>query len=342
MIRKLISFLGSLLAAVTGAGLLARFVSPSIWWPPSIIALLLPGLLFLTLLFFTFCLYQKWRTAAVFPFLVLLAALPISTRICSFGMGGNVAAKEDKVTIVTTNVRSFKNDAWVSVEDELAFRFLTQKKPDILLLQETRNGKYVEGVKAATGLTNRHQPKGKTIVTYADGLTPIAHSFPKLGGSFNGFLVTDIETSLGTIRVINLHLKSNKISGMAGKIGKDGDVKEEIDRAESMLRSYGSAAAVRANQAEEIRRYVRESPHPVIVGGDFNDVPSSYTYQRIMTPRLRDAWAKKGFGLGTTFTGPLPGLRIDFLLVDTSLAVREIEQFDTGYSDHRGLKVVVQ
>ena len=341
MIRKLISFFGSLLAAVTGAGLLARFVSPSIWWPPSIIALLLPGLLFLTLLFFAFCLYRKWRKTAVFPFLVLLAALPITTRIFSFGMGSDVVAEEDKVTIITTNVRSFKNDDWVSVEDELAFRFLAQNKPDILLLQETRNGKYVKGIKATTGLTNKHQPKRKTIVTYADGLTPIADKFPKLG-SFNGFLVTDIETSLGTIRVINAHLRSNKISGMACKIGKDGDVKEEIDRAESMLRSYGSAAAVRANQAEEIRRYVRESPHPVIVGGDFNDVPSSYTYQRIMTPRLQDAWAKKGFGLGTTFTGPLPGLRIDFLLVDTSLTVQKIEQFDTGYSDHRGLKVVVQ
>jgi len=49
----------------------------------------------------------------------------------------------------------------------------------------------------------------------------------------------------------------------------------------------------------------------------------------------------KGFGPGTTFTGPLPGLRIDFLLVDTSFTINEIERFDTGYSDHLGLRVEI-
>ncbi len=344
MIRKLISFLGSLLAIVTGAGLLARFLPPDLWWPPSIIALLLPGLLLLTLLFVLFCLYRRWRKTAILPALILLAALPITNRLFSFGFGGTEATGQEQVTVVTTNVRGFKNDSWKSIDEKLAFRFLKKHQPDVLLLQETKHHRhqppYFDEIKAAAGLAKRHQPKGKTIATYADQPTFIADEFPKRT-SFNGFLVTDVETTLGTIRFINAHLQSNRISGMAGEIGKDGDVTEEIDRAESMLRSYGAAAAVRASQAEAIRRYVRESPHPVVVGGDFNDVPSSYTYQKIMTPRLRDAWVEKGFGLGTTFTGPLPGLRIDFLLVDTSLTVKEIERFDTGYSDHRGVRVVL-
>lgn len=342
MIRKLISFLGSLLAAVTGAGLLARFLPPDVWWPPSIIALLLPGLVFLTLLFFLFCLYRKWRKAAIFPGLILIATLPITTRLFSFSISGADPTDEEQVTIITTNVRGFKNDLWESVDPETAFRFIRDRKSDVLLLQETRNNRhktpYFDEIKAASGLAKRHQPKIKTLATYADAPTFVADKFPKRT-SFNGFLVTDVETKLGTIRIINAHLQSNQISGMAGEIGKDGDVTEEIDRAESMLRNYGAAAAIRANQAEAIRRFVRESPHPVIVGGDFNDVPSSYTYQRILTPRLRDAWVEKGFGMGTTFTGPLPGLRIDFLLVDTSLTVQEIERFDTGFSDHLGLSV---
>jgi len=345
LIRKLISFLGSLLAIVTGAGLLARFLPPDVWWPPSIIALLLPGLLLLTLLFFLLCLYRKWRKAAVFPALVLIAALPIANRLFSFGLGSDEVAARGEISVVTTNVRGFKNYAWKSIDEELAFRFIRNLKPDVLLLQETRHHRYAQPyfkeIKAAAELNKRHQPKGKTIATYADEVAFIADEFPKRT-DFNGFLVTDIETARGTIRFINAHLQSNQISEMAEEIGKDGDVTQEIDRAESMLRNYGAAAAIRANQAEAIRRYVRESPHPVVVGGDFNDVSSSYTYQRILSPRLRDAWVEGGFGLGATFTGPLPGLRIDFLLVDTSLVVKEIERFDTGYSDHRGLRAVLQ
>ncbi|WP_187271025.1 endonuclease/exonuclease/phosphatase family protein [Neolewinella aurantiaca] len=345
MVRKLISLLGNLLAAVTGAGLLARFLPPDFWWPPSIIALLLPGLLLLTLLFVVWCFYRKWRKALIFPVLVLVAALPLATRLFSFGAGGNSGARGDTVTLITTNVRAFKNDIWESVSEELSFRFINQRKPDVLLLQETRNDgsdtPYFTEIKEASGLAKRHQPTRRTVATYADELDFVADKFSGAGG-YNGFLVTDVKTKLGTIRVINAHLQSNRITKMAGEVGTDGDMKNEIDRAESMLRSYGAAAAIRANQAEEIRRYVRESPHPVIIGGDFNDVPSSYTYQRILTPRLRDAWVEKGFGMGTTFTGPLPGLRIDFLLVDTSLNLVEMERFDTGFSDHRGLSVEVQ
>ena len=344
MVRKLISLPGTLLAAVAGAGLLARFLPPDVWWPPSIIALLLPGLLVATFIFAVFCFYRKWRKTAVFPCLILIAALPITNRLFSFGFGGAEASGGEKITLVTTNVRGFKNDVWSSVEEASAFRFLQQQKPDVLLLQETRHDKYkrpyFEEIKAASGLNKRHQPTKTTVATYANELAFIAERFSG-PGRYNGFLVTDVETKAGTVRIINAHLQSNRISKMAGEIGKDGDVKEEIDRAESMLRSYGASAAIRASQAEEIRRFVRESPHPVIVGGDFNDVPSSYTYQKILTSRLRDAWVVKGFGPGTTFTGPLPGLRIDFLLVDTSFTINEIERFDTGYSDHLGLRVEI-
>lgn len=330
------------MAAVAGAGLLARFLPPDVWWPPSIIALLLPGLLVFTLVFVVWCFHRKWRKALVFPCLILITALPITTRLFSFGISGSSASDDGSITIVTTNVRGFKDTAWKDLSKDLSLRFIQGRKPDVLLLQETRNDRhktpYFDEIKASTGLGKRHQPKSKTIATYANSPTFIADKFPNRH-SFNGFLVTDVETDIGTIRIINAHLQSNRISKMAGEIGTDGDVKEEIDRAESMLRSYGASAAIRANQAEEIRRYVHESPHPVIVGGDFNDVPSSYTYQRILTPRLRDAWVKKGFGMGTTFTGPLPGLRIDFLLVDTSLSILNVERFDTGFSDHRGLSV---
>lgn len=339
MFRKLFYFAGNLLAAVTAAGLLARFVPPDVWWPPAVIALLLPGLLLLTFLFVALMLYRKRWRVATFPALVLLGALPLAGRLFAVSMGSAPATDGPTVTLLTTNVRGFKNDAWQRIKMDRVTAFLQETAPDVLLLQEAQAGAFVDPIRRASGLNKRHQPGKKTIATYADNPTFIADVFPRR--QFNGFLVTDVETDLGTLRIINVHLQSNQISGMAGKIGQDDDIGEELDRAESMLRRYGSAAAARAKQAEAIRKYIKESPHPVIVGGDFNDVPSSYTYQRILTDRLRDAWPARGNGIGTTFTGPLPFLRIDFLLIDKSLTIHEVERVETGFSDHRGVRVVV-
>lgn len=337
--RKLFYIAGNLLAAVTAAGLLARFVPPDVWWPPAVIALLLPGLLFLTMLFTGWMLYRRRWSAAAFPGLVLLAALPLLGRLFAFSLAPLPAADGATATVLTANVRGFKDGAWQPVGEERSVAFLRDAAPDVLLLQEARAGVLIDPIRQASGLGKRHQPRRKTVATYADNPTFIADVFPKR--HFNGFLVTDVETDIGTLRVINVHLQSNMISGMAGQIGQDDNLGQELDRAESMLRSYGSAAATRTQQAEDIRKYITESPYPVIVGGDFNDVPSSYTYQRLLTDRLRDAWPAGGTGLGTTFTGPLPFLRIDFLLIDKSLTIHEVERVETGFSDHRGLRVVI-
>ncbi len=340
MFKRFLFLLGNLLAAVTGAGLLARYIPPDLWWPPAVIALLLPGLIFGTLLFTGWAIYRKFWSAATFPGLVILCSLPLLGRLFAITVSTPPPAPAAQVTILTTNVRGFKNEAWQDVSPPQKTQFLASSSPDIMLLQETSGGKMSDALKSASQLGKRHQPNKKTIATYADELTFISDKFAK-PGNFNGFLVTDVETDIGTLRIINAHLQSNRISGMAADIGKDKDLSEGIDRAESMFRSYGAAAAVRAEQAEDIRKIIQDSPHPVIVGGDFNDVPSSHTYQRILTDRLKDAWAVAGNGMGTTFTGPLPFLRIDFLLVDRSLTVHKVERVETGYSDHRGLRAVV-
>jgi endonuclease/exonuclease/phosphatase family metal-dependent hydrolase len=297
-----------------------------------------------TLFFLLLCLYWKKWTSALLPALILAATVPLIGRLFAFGHSAEAGQSASSFSIMTANVRSFKDQSWKGMPSEIATRFIKDSPPDILFLQEARNDRqtssFIEEIKAASQLGKRHQPRRKTIAVYANEIIAVQDVF-KPPRSYNGYLVSDVKTHLGTIRVINAHLQSNKISGMAGEIGQDSTLAEGLDRAESMFRSYGASAAIRAQQANGIRKAVKESPYPVIVGGDFNDVPSSYTYQRILTPRLRDAWAEAGSGIGTTFTGPLPGLRIDFLLVDTSLSVLDIERIETGYSDHRALRATL-
>jgi endonuclease/exonuclease/phosphatase family metal-dependent hydrolase len=81
----------------------------------------------------------------------------------------------------------------------------------------------------------------------------------------------------------------------------------------------------------------------VILCGDLNDVPSSYSYVTIRGKR-KDAFLEKGSGLGKTFVsgrsrflGWLPTLRIDFVLLDPEIEVVQFKQINEQISDHRGL-----
>jgi endonuclease/exonuclease/phosphatase family metal-dependent hydrolase len=86
-------------------------------------------------------------------------------------------------------------------------------------------------------------------------------------------------------------------------------------------------------QAEILHHKIEESPYPVIVCGDFNDVPSSYAY---FTARgsLQDAFLKKGAGFGRTFRFISPTLRIDYILADKKFDVLQYSSFKVPFSDH--------
>ncbi|MBL7731929.1 MAG: endonuclease/exonuclease/phosphatase, partial [Chitinophagaceae bacterium] len=64
-----------------------------------------------------------------------------------------------------------------------------------------------------------------------------------------------------------------------------------------------------------------------------NDVPNSYTYFTIKG-NLQDAFLKKGFGIGRTFSAISPTLRIDYILADRSFRVKQFNRIIKKLSDH--------
>ncbi len=343
--NKLIAWTGTLIALAAAFGLLARYVPPQVFWPPAIVALLLPLLLALTGLFLVVQLLRRHWRSAVLPGIVIAAALPLLGHLFAFPSPADTApAPAPTLSVLTANQRFYRDEGGNGVDTQLVARTVTDYRADVLLLQEVRALQYEDGrsydIGDMIGYPDRHQLRKTFLATLAEELTPVASHFTP-PNEYNGYLVSDVETELGTIRFINAHLESNQISSLTKGIGEGNAVSSRVKTFGNMLAGYGRATRRRAEQAAEIREVVEKSPHPVVVGGDFNDVPSSYTYQEMLSPRLRDAWTEGGYGLGTTFTGPLPGLRIDYLLVDTSLAVLEVERLESPWSDHRPLRAVL-
>jgi endonuclease/exonuclease/phosphatase family metal-dependent hydrolase len=89
----------------------------------------------------------------------------------------------------------------------------------------------------------------------------------------------------------------------------------------------------RAQQADMVKGITSVSPHPYIITGDFNDVPNTYTYFTIRGD-MQDAFLKQGFGIGRTYSGISPTLRIDYILLTRHFSVLQFNRIVKDYSDH--------
>ena len=151
----------------------------------------------------------------------------------------------------------------------------------------------------------------------------------------SNFQFIDIVKAGDTLRVFNIHLQSMKFSqGNLSYIDNPTiESKKDIEKSKSVIAKFKIALMKRQVQADNIKAEINKSPHPVIVCGDLNDVPNSYAYQTIGKD-LQNAFEEKGAGLGRTFTGIAPTLRIDNIFVSKAFTVNQYARVQKKLSDH--------
>ena len=149
------------------------------------------------------------------------------------------------------------------------------------------------------------------------------------------FQYADIVLGIDTIRIFNIHLQSlrfsqNNLQYIDKPTLKD---EEDLQRSKNVISKFRTGFLKRKTQADRIREEIDKSPYPVIVCGDFNDVPNSYAYH-VIGYELKNAFVEKGAGLGRTFTGIAPTLRIDNIFVDSRFDVVQFTRVKKKMSDH--------
>jgi endonuclease/exonuclease/phosphatase family metal-dependent hydrolase len=145
----------------------------------------------------------------------------------------------------------------------------------------------------------------------------------------------DIKINNQTIRFITTHLQSVRFASNDYEAlhNLKEPVTASIDQTRSILWKIRHAYIKRSIQAKLVHEKITESPYPVIMCGDFNDVPNSFTYFTIKGD-LQDAFLQKGSGFGRTFRLISPTLRIDYILADKKFEVLQYNTFTVPYSDH--------
>lgn len=123
-----------------------------------------------------------------------------------------------------------------------------------------------------------------------------------------------------TIRFFSVHLNTFGLSDndkdYIEEVASNTD-KADLVRSRSYLWKFNYAFLRRAREVKVAREVIEASPYPVIVCGDLNDLPASYTYTRI-SEGLRDAFLQRGSGLGRTYSRLSPTLRIDYIFYHPS------------------------
>ena len=158
----------------------------------------------------------------------------------------------------------------------------------------------------------------------------------------NGYQTVDLNVNGKMIRLFNVHLQSNTVTGLANHVvnRRNFRKRQTWKNLKGMFTRYRHAAGMRTGQAGEIAQAINSSPYPVILAGDLNDVPQSHAYYHL-TKTLKDTFKEHGVGWGMTFAGSIPGLRIDYVLIDETFQTHEVSTQQIEFSDHRMVKSTI-
>ena len=148
----------------------------------------------------------------------------------------------------------------------------------------------------------------------------------------------DIQTPYKVLRVFNTHLSSMSMHVPINHIPNSAPIKSiYYDKAILLQKSKLSRLAyfdkLHAKQAVLIKKSLDSTTLPFVFTADLNAVPSSYVYHTI-SAELTDAFLLKGFGFGRTYDSLSPTLRIDVLLTNQLVKVKQFKVARVHLSDH--------
>ena len=140
----------------------------------------------------------------------------------------------------------------------------------------------------------------------------------------------------GVFYVICVHLTSYQLSNDEITVFSDKDnTKEEMKSySKSILMKLKTAYEKRSKEVSEMLADIPHDGRAIVLCGDFNDTPLSYTYHQIKRAGFTDGFVKAGWGIGRTYAGKLPLLRIDYVWGNDRIQPMAFKRLKVKGSDH--------
>jgi len=294
----------------------------------STLGMTLPVFLLINLVFLFFWLVFKWRMVWISVLGLVLAYVPISIYM---PLNSSQDIPEGALKIISYNVCAYGGNFKYDDGFEKVRDYLVEEKPDIVCIQEDIDTwrRYVFLHYEKTFAYNDTMVIANNPQSYnALGIHskyPIIHreriAYPSKA---NGSVAWWLKVGDDTLIVVNNHFESchlNKddraqyLQMIKGKMPRD-SVREE---SKLLLVKLAEANAKRSGQIRTVRQYALDhGQYPMIVCGDFNDSPISYS-RHAMAEVLTDCYATTGKGIGLSYNQKAFSFRIDHFFCNDKL-----------------------
>ena len=350
MIYIFLLLVNSLLAFLLLLSYLSTHISPSKIWPLAFFGLGYQYLLIVNFIFMIFWII-KLKKAVFISLIVIIIGWNhhrnyIPLRLFISGKSIEETDKLSELRILSYNVRAFNVYEWLDDNKTSTniYNLIRSESPDIICLQEYYSADHHSRItKLIPGKVYSHifysSNSSKTgnfgIATYSR--YPIINKgLISSPNTSNVTIYSDILVVSDTFRIYNNHLQSlnfkqsnyDFIDSLRFRYDE-----KNLNEIMDITGRLKTAFVKRSAQVDLVSAHIKNCPYPVIVCGDFNDTPVSYTYRKMRTG-LKDSFVSSGTGFGNTYLGIFPSFRIDYIFHSSFFETIEFERVKAKLSDH--------
>lgn len=325
IILVLFTFMGLFGGNVTPVGNMAR----------AMCVYILPLLIIANFLMLIYWLVRRRWLLSLIPIVTIACCIPYSGTIYQLSFDKPQENTEKGLKIASYNVAMFgRETSGFMAQDILAE--MRRQKVDVLCIQEYNE---ISGDKKNSESYKDYFPYmqvGREDMVIFSRYPIKAHKKMLFDETNNSAMWADIDVKGKDIRVFNIHLETTGINRTLHSAGKMMVQNREVDTNKLLNAIWGNytlGMMFRSGQAITIANEKRESEKPVILCGDFNDVPYSFVYNTVLGDMV-DGFKECGAGWMYTYRSKHKPVRIDYIFHDESLKGISYYKTEMTYSDH--------
>ncbi len=312
---------------------IAPYIDPALFSWPAFFSLAFPFIFIANVSFALLWFFARKYKFMLLSLVLLLIGYPdIKTHLQVFS-DKKIPGKEG-IKVLTYNVRGFRQQG-LKKEKEIARKIkavILKNSPEIICLQEAdffipkkKNIKFkIKGYKKIG--------KGENLIFTKLKIVKSGSIFDEKDVKFGVF--ADVVFKKDTIRVYSVQLLSYGVSKDINDYEKNPEKVNSKRKFIKVLKKLNAGFKGRVTQTFKLKKSLETSPYPVILCGDMNDPPQSYTYRELISAGLKDAFVESGKGYGNTYNGYLPNIRIDYIFTSDDFDIYNYKVTKVKYSDH--------
>lgn len=326
----------------------ASFINPKTFWPLAFFGLGYLPILLINIGFVVYWLLRKPKYALLMCLPILLGWNLLNQHIGFRQQEQQTEKGDSSLRIMTFNAHLFtevSQSKGADVKSDV-ISLIKETDPDILCFQE-----FFSKIKGTKKMTKRITEEAGFLNYYFEPAMKSEHEgygqiifskFPIINSGtitkneygINRIIFADIVRGQDTIRVYNVHLRSFGLQTEDKEfIQNPSHTPNEEHATRRVGRKLKYAFEGRSRQAQALRDHLDATHYPVIVMGDFNDTPMSYSVNLIRNG-LKNTFREKGQGWGVTHYEMLPFFQIDYILCSKKFDVEHYKIIKEKLSDH--------